>query len=220
MKRKFFLLILVLLLSGCSATYKLEIKDDDFKEDISISMESSEKSNISYFKNNKFYAIMDGASDFREYNKKVSNNQTESIAEFSYKYDGLEFSSSTILSSCFNAYNVVSQDDYYIISTSEGIRCATEENNVLLDSIKVIIKTNHVVKKSNANYVNGHEYSWEFNKDDYEKGNIYIKLYKDKYVFNYNNEFTIKLMIVLGIIIVVAISIFIIIKKVRKARQV
>ena len=40
-----------MILSGCSATYKLEIKDDDFKEDISITMDNSENSNISYFKN-------------------------------------------------------------------------------------------------------------------------------------------------------------------------
>ena len=216
MKIKYLLVIsLIIVLSGCKAVYKLEIKDKDFKENVSI---SADKEELNYFKNNKFYAIMNGASNFVEYNKKVMDNKVD----FKYNYNDLEYSKSTTLKTCFNAYNVIKEGNYYILSTSKGIKCATEEDKVLLDSLDIVIKTNHVVKESNANKTsnNKHEYVWHFDKSSYSDGRIYLKLYKDKYVFNYENEFTIKVAIIALAILTILITAFIIRRRVKKAGEV
>ena len=214
MKIRYLLIVLLMIiLSGCKAVYKLEFKDDIFKEKISINADNDK---IKYFSNNKFYAIMNGQSNFVEYKRKIKNNEVN----FSHIYDGLDFVDSTTLKTCFNAYNIIKEGKYYILSTSKGISCATEEDTVLLDNLDVVIKSNHKLKETNADSVNGYEYTWHFNKDNYNEGRIYLKLYKDKYVFNYDNEFTIKVVIIGVFILTILISAFIIIRRVKKARKV
>ena len=59
-----------------------------------------------------------------------------------------------------------------------------------------------------------------FNKDNYNDGNIYLKIQKNKYVSNYNNEDTILIIILCFLSIVIISSILIILKKVKKAQKV
>ena len=213
MRHRYIMLLLILLLSsGCTAVYNLELKDDTFNEKITI---NSDEKNIPYFKNNSFYAIIDGASNFKKYDKKIKNN----VINLSYKYDGLEYNKATALSSCFEAYNVIKEDNYYIISTSKGFNCATEEDTVLLDSIKIEIKTNHKVKDNNADEVKGYHYIWNLNKNNYKDKKIYVKLYKDKYVFNYENEFYKKLALyILIVCVIISSGMYIFVKFIRKRK--
>ena len=211
MKFRFLLFIsFFLVLTGCSATYNLEIKNKDFIENVSITDDNS----LDYFKNNKFYAIMDGASNFKEYNKKV---EKDSKVKFKYSYKINDYRKATVLKTCFRAYSVIDEKDYYLLSTSTGIKCAKEEDAVLLDDLKIVIKTNHKVKESNADQVKGYVYTWNIKKADYDNARIYIKLYKDKYVFNYENEFVINVLIISSILLIIALLAFIIVKKVKKA---
>ena len=211
--KKIFIIVVLIILTGCNATYKLEFRDNVLKEKISI-----QGNNLKYFTDNKFYAVMDGASNFVEYTKRVKNNSVN----FNHNYSFKNYSNATVLKTCFNAYSIIEEDDYYILSTSKGIKCAVEEDSVLLDNLKIVIKTNHVVEESNANS-NGkksYEYVWEFDKNDYNDAKIYMKLYKDKYVFNYNNEFVILISIIAGIILTILFTAFIIVRKVKNAQKV
>lgn len=211
--KRILVIFTILFLCGCNATYKLEIKDKVFKENVSINAGS-----LKYFKDNKFYAIMDGASNFVEYDKKIKNNNVNFLHIYSFN----DYSKATVLKTCFDAYNIIEEDDYYLLSTSKGVKCAVEEDRVLLDDLKIIIKTNHVVKDSNANSKsnNKYEYVWKFNKDNYEDASISMKIYKDKYVFNYNNEFVIKVAITIGIVLTILVIVFIIRRKVKKANKI
>ena len=211
--KKIIYILVILFVSGCSANYNLEIKDNILKEKIVI-----EAKDLKYFRDNTFYAIMNGASNFIEYEKKVIN----SSVEFSHNYNFNDFSNATVLKSCFDAYSIIEEGDYYILSTSKGIKCAIEEDNVLLDDLKVVIKTNHSVKSNNSNRKssNKHEYVWVFNKDNYGNASISMKIYKDKYVFNYNNEFLIKVAIIVGIVLTILLLVFIIRRKVKKANKI
>lgn len=218
MKIKFILIIsLIIVLTGCKSVYKLEIKDGVFKENIYIKTDGDNNSNIKYFSDNKFYAIMDGASNFVEYKKKVKNDEVK----FTYVYKNAdEYRQSTILKTCFKAYSIIKQGKYYVLSTSNGIKCSMEEDAVLLNDLDVVIKSNHKLKETNADSINGYEYTWHFNKNNYKDGKIYLKLYKDKYVFNYENEFTIQIIIISAFVLTILISTFIIIRRVKKAGKV
>ena len=211
--RYLLIMFLIVVLSGCKAVYKLELKDNVFKENIDI---NADNNSIKYFSNNKFYAIMNGQSNFVEYNKKIKNNNVI----FSHVYDGLDFVNSTTLKTCFKAYNIIKEGDYYILSTSKGITCSTEEDAILLDSLDVVIKSNHKLKDTTADDVDGYQYTWHFTKNNYQDGEIYLKLYKDKYVFNYENEFTIKIIIIGVSVLTILITAFIIIRRVKKAQKV
>ena len=216
MKFRFLLILgIIIILSGCKSVYELEIRDSIIKENIIINMTDFEDSDIKYFRENKFYAIMDGASSFSEYKKKLNKNSVF----FSYNYNINNYGDSTTLKTCFKAYSILDEDVYYVLSTSKGIKCAVEEDEVLLDSLDIVIKTNHVVKENNADEVRGYKYIWHFNKDNYNDKSIMLKFYKDKYVFNYNNEFVIQIGIIVGIVLTILIIVFIIRKKVKKANR-
>ena len=209
-KKIIIVLVLSFLLCGCNVQYNLEIKDDEFRENIKINFNSKDDKGYKYFVENKFYAIMDGVSNFKEYQKETEN---EKNIVFSYTYDGLEFNKATSLGSCFKAYNVIDENNNYIISTSKGLTCAREEDVVLLDGLDVVIKTNHIVKDNNADEVDGYVYTWHFNKDNYDKKNIYIELEKDNFVFNYENEFVKKMLLLFSIVfIIVSVSVFMLFK--------
>lgn len=215
MKFKHILLVFsIIILCGCRATYKLEIKNGIFKEKIYIN--ELNDSSLSYFKNNRFYAVMNGASSFIEYKKKIGNDSVL----LKHDYNNIDYNYSTALKTCFAAYNVIDEKGYYLISTSKGIKCAVEEDRNLLENIDIVIKTNHVVKENNADEVKKHEYIWHFNKDNYSDGNVYLKIAKNKYVSNYNNEDTILIIILCFLSIVIISSILIILKKVKKAQKV
>lgn len=214
MKKMLFLLF-VLFLSGCSATYNLEIKNSKFNEKIEI--DASKESELNYFKNNDLYSIMSNYNNFHKYNKKIENSLK---AHLSYNYNFDEYKNATVLNSCFNAYSIIKEKDYYILSTSTGLKCVKEENSVLLNNLKIVIKTNHKVIKSNADKIDKYTYIWNIDQKNYDTKEIYLKFYQDKYVFNYNNEFTIKMLILSSIVVVLLLVIFIIIKKVKKAGRV
>lgn len=217
MFRKIIILSLFsLFLCGCTAQYNLEIKNDEFRENIKINFDSNDKGAYEYFSDNKFYAIMDGISNFKEYKKESKNKEN---IEFSYTYEGVEFNKATSLSSCFKAYNVIDEDGYYIISTSKGLTCATEENTVLLDNLDVVIKTNHIVKDNNADEVDGYVYTWHFDENNYDEKSIYIELDKDKFVFNYENEFIKRILLYVSILVVVASITIFVVKKFKRDRQ-
>ena len=90
----------------------------------------------------------------------------------------------------------------------------------MLDELDIIIKSNHKLKETNADSINGYEYTWHFDQNNYKDGNVYLKLYKDKYVFNYENEFTIQIIIISAFVLTILISTFIIIRRVKKAGKV
>lgn len=217
LKRIVILSLFSFFLCGCTAQYNLEIKDDEFRENIKINFDSNDQGAYEYFSENKFYAIMDGVSNFKEYKKENENKEN---INFSYTYEGLEFNKATSLSSCFEAYNVMDENGYYIISTSKGLTCAREEDTILLDDLDVVIKTNHIVKENNADEVDGYIYTWHFDKNNYDKKSIYIELEKDKYVFNYENEFVKELLLYFSIIgIIVGVSIFMLVRFKKKNKK-
>lgn len=216
-KKIVIILMFSFLLCGCSVQYNLEIKNDVFRENIKISFNSKDDGSYKYFSENKFYAIMDGVSNFKEYQKETEN---EKNIVFSYTYDGIEFNKATSLGSCFKAYNVIDENDIYIISTSKGLTCAREEDVILLDNLDVVIKTNHIVKDNNADEVDGYTYTWHFNKDNYDKKSIYIELEKDNFVFNYENEFVKKMILLFSIIgIIGGTSVFMLFKFKRNKQR-
>ena len=218
--KKIIILLLLVIASGCSATYNLEIKDNKFKEKIYVNYPKTDKGSLEYFKGNTFYAVMNGVSNFKKYDKKINDRDDIINVNLSYDYKLSEFKKATILKTCFEAYSVLSSSKYYTVSTSPGLICATEEDTVLLNDLDIIIKTNHIVKDHNADEVDGYIYTWHFNQKDFKSKNIYIKMYRDRYVWNYENEFYKKLAlyIVCGCVIIISV-ICILLKFMHKRRN-
>ena len=212
MKKILVMFMILLCLTGCSARYDLEIEYDTFKEDIVIYGMSSKT--LKNFQDNKYYAIINGINNSKAYNQTIKDSKVN----LSYVYNLNDFRQATILKSCFTSYSVISEDNYYILSTSKNLKCASMEGKEAIDDLKVVIKNNHKVIETNGKKINDYTYEWNYNKDNFDSQNIYMKYYKDKYVFNYSKLLLI-LGIVVGLLLVVLVIVHISLKRNEKVNN-
>ena len=85
----------------------------------------------------------------------------------------------------------------------------------MLDELTINLKTNHKVVSSNADEVNGYHYKWHITRESKNDAAIMITLKKNKYVFNYENEFVKKILpfaIFVGIILAVSGTAYAVVK--------
>lgn len=218
MKKYLIILLFLVLLTGCDAVYKLEIRNKDFKEKIII--ETDKKKQLNYFKNNQLYAIMDGASNFEPYKMSINTWFSNKKLKLKYKYNDLEYEKATVLSTCFDAYNVIKEENYYLLSTSKGVKCFAEEYKPLLKNLKIVIQTNHKVIDSNADEYGRDTYTWYVDKNNYKRKNIYLKFEQNKYIFNYKNEFVISVVILLAMASSIGLIILILKNKSKRANNI
>lgn len=165
MKKVIFLLF-VLLVSGCSANYNLEISNDSFKENINVKIEKSliptttTQSEIEIddpitpFLNDKHSALFSDRKAY--YKKKVVDFGNYVDVTMKYNYTSKEFKDSNSLNLCFDDF-VFEEDDTYYIHAYGTFYCLYTE------SVNINIKTNNKVVKTNATSVNGNVYTWEIN---------------------------------------------------------
>lgn len=227
MKKLILIFILTFFLTGCSATYNIEIYNDQVKEDLEyINTNSSTwdkeaeygltyrqlvTSSIEYPYPAFNSTVVDENDTIKldgvEYyeNKLISDNyklgQSLSYHDFTLE----NFSDSSIIKKCYQYFNIIEEEDNIILSTSYENRCFEEYKN--LDDITINLKTNHKVVSNNADIVNGYNYTWNITKATKDDAAILITIKKDEYIFNYENEILKKVLYIGGITgIIVVIS--------------
>lgn len=171
--KKFIVLILVLFLTGCDVTYKLEFIDDDLTETISLTIPTSEENKIEQLKNAKIYAINNSISQ-QLYNATYDEGLFNFNAKYVYTYSKESFRHALYATECFDAFGFTSQDDNYILSTSEGFKCMSLYY-YFADNVNIEIKTNHLVIENNADQVIDNKYIWNINNENADTKKIYIK---------------------------------------------
>ena len=206
--RLLFVLVALIFLTGCSANYEVEIYNNTVNEHIdlvdSTSMDGTEnKKNIE----NLFYKYLDSSDLLYTRNFEIVSDELRN------KYSLSEDSSYTIeeyqeelgyVRNCCRSVEI-SDDKEFINFRTLGYFKWFEKYDEL-DELTIKVKSNHKVKEHNADKVSGHTYIWYINKMNYKDKIPSLKLYSNKYVFNYNNEFIKKILpiiIIVGIIVIV-----------------
>lgn len=238
-KKLLFLLILLLMTTGCSATYDIEIYNDQVKEKMefvntdSFSWDSEVQYGLSYrtlldaslnYPYPAFYSTivdendtikLDGVEYYKNTLIEESNKLGQRLEYNKFTLDN--FNDSGIIKKCYQYFNIIEKDDEIVLSTSLKNKCF--EEYPLLDTITVNLKTNHKVVNSNADLVNGYHYTWNLIRESKDDASISITIKKDEYVFNYENEFVKKIMytaIIVGIILGVSGGTYMYFKNKRK----
>ena len=224
MKKKLLLLILLFLVTGCSATYDVEIYNDIVKEDMEFIESNSSKwdSEAQYGLTYRelltdsvdypYPAFSDAMVDENDrikidgveyYNNKLISENNKLGQSLSYhKFNLNNFSESSIIKKCYKYFSIIEEEDNIILSTSLENLCFNEYEN--LDFITVNLKTNHKVVSSNADIVDGYHYTWNLSSEEKDDAAILITLKKNEFIFNYENEFVKKIMyfvLIIGIIL-------------------
>lgn len=220
MKKNFILLIIVLFtLVGCDAKYEVELKNKKIVEKDSLIIDKDSVIDDSiYFTIDKMASKYFLSTDFLlGGEKKEYYEDDKAIYQKINKMDLNEYNNSDIFGYCYSAHNVVIEDDYVLITTSNSFNCFDRYSE--LENVDIVFKSNHKLIETNADEVGKYTYTWHINKENAANKKIYIKLYSDKYVFNYNHEFTKKVCIVVGIVAVILLIVLILIKKHKKASK-
>ena len=142
------------------------------------------------------------------YKKKKYETPSEIGINYYFDFNTQNFYDSFAINKCYDMFSVLNEHEYIVISTNRENKCIADG----VDEIKIHLKTNHKVKENNADEIDGYHYYWNINKSNYNDKNIYIMLYRDKYVFNYEGE---AIPFIIGTVLV-AILIFIAIIVLRR----
>ena len=165
MKKRFVLLILLMLLCGCTTNYRLEIKNDSFKEHIEFYREGNINEEVEEFDENgveyddPFPTSIDQdieALKSKNYKKTIKSTNDGTLVTLDYTYGENEFSNARSISSCFSNSEFSHKDKYYIhLSGTFYCRYSNE--------VKIEIYTKNKVLSNNADEINGNSYIWYIN---------------------------------------------------------
>lgn len=166
MKNKIIILLCLLLLTGCTVNYNLEVDNDTLKETITGTVtkdESKQKDSDSGV--STIYSIInnDQKPIYNKeviYDKVINDNGNNIDYTFKYDYDMNDFVNSTLINSCFENRNIVDLDDYYRIKLSGDFYCLYSKK------INIRVTSNMEVASSNADKIKDNTYIWTIDKNN------------------------------------------------------
>lgn len=244
-KRNLFMICIIVLitLTGCTANYNINIIDNTVHEDMEFYETDSKKINAVYSPNStnsesgeKYtykqiinleksyvnYAFKDNQNKSEVYSKNKIDETNKLGIKYSYDFNINDYTNSNIANSFAQYFSARTVDELYIIS---GLDFSNTFNRYsYLSNIKVNIKTNHKVAKSNADSSSNGSYVWNISKSNAKSKKVSIEIYKDvDYSDEEENDLKkddkkskISLTTILIVVLSIAISSFIVIIILRK----
>lgn len=183
MKKLLLIAFISFLLCGCTANYNLTINNGKIVESFSV-LGINEINTLEHIESNLVTPTPSKKSDsFDKYtNEKVegvdyydvTRIEEGNLIGLNYKYEFTfdSYYDSNVMNTCYDYFKVINEDNNITISTSTSNKCM----NSNVDVLSININTNYKVVDSNADKVEGHNYTWTINKHNNNNKNIYIKL--------------------------------------------
>lgn len=217
-KIKYILVIICLLfLSGCTATYEINIKNDKVTEKLRLIETNTAifdvPNDTGWTIRETFESLINRDDEFSKSNYKVKSLNKENQLGIEYSSSNNSVLNSSILNQCYINPKVTIIDEIVTIDTGTNFKCYEYYDN--LETIKIVLKTNHEVISTNADEQDGDSYIWNFTKDS----NKEIKVsYYEKVVKNSIDVKNIIIpLIIVGLVGLVAYFIF---KKMKKSNEI
>ncbi len=230
MKKRINILLVLLLLTGCTCEYDLKISKETYKEEIKLIASNTEENNQLNQKwiipiNREIYNHPGDSetpipADTEIYKYTLSGN----TLIFSYNFDGNQYQKSSAVANCYNTLTVTNYMNSMILSTSKNAICF--EQYPTLTNLIVNITIDGKVSSHNADRVNGNVYTWQINRNNASSKaiNLVIDNLNDepttsKLNNNSSTNSTTKkdytLYIFCGILLIVIVVIYIIFNKIK-----
>lgn len=228
--KKILLAIIIVFLTGCSANYELEYKDNKFNESLTTFSNINDevyKEEVDNFYDSGYlltdYLAQTGDMPYTDilnsysvYNKVLINDANNYGIKLFYSYGNKEeLINSNIVFNMFENFNI--DDNGISLYNTKNIF----EKYLNLDSITVSFKSDKKVYDSNADEVKNNKYYWYINKDNYKYKNIRINFKKSEILPQTNivisdKSFKFGMYIFL---IILLIGVLVIFEKVKKSNK-
>lgn len=217
-KYKLFLIIICLLLSGCSVKYNLTINEDlTVNEKIEAIEKTKRMESYTRQKGKQsvyyLYDMYKRPNENINFNYREQENNTYGTAMT--KHNSIDEYASKFKSDVFNNISIVREDNVVMFKTTQKeLLSSTGNMSLIYDNIVVNIIIPFKVIKSNADNVNKNIYTWNINKSNkyktiefsYEennkKNNVNIKINEKSYNINYAYIILISFIIFILLIII------------------
>lgn len=205
MKNKILFPLMLLMLTGCSATYDLYI-GDKFTDDIYIYEDNDIVKKLDYYDMNDNSSVDVNYYNYNialfekkfDYGREEYSDFENSGYIYNYTYDHDDMNKKSMIYDCYDSINIT-RDDVIVIETSNEFKCF--EKYSLLDDVTVNIHYSGQLINTNADSYNDNVYTWNINKDNYNNKNIYLKIKRNES----SNTFEIIGGIIFGILILVSV---------------
>ena len=199
-----FILLLVFLLSGCDATYKLTI-DGDKKIEESIILEEKYNLLLTFSNNptnymNEQLKSLKESSKYDLYDMETYTKDSKGYGSANRKYNNLDDykNNSTVTSELFSKISFEQVGDIMSLTMKpvENLEyfMDADEYNSLLDNLNIEINLPYKVVDTNGKKIEDNTYKWSFKKDQsLSEINLSFDLSK-----NLNNKIPLSIIIIIG----------------------
>lgn len=172
MMKKIIFLLIILLLTGCSANFNVEIKQNTIEQNIFIQANNYELDGtlLNTIAKNVYIDKQDTTvlGRFRLLNNKNDNPLNAFV---SYNINDYDYDYSLYI--CYDNQNITYSNNILKIETSNYFNCFDKYS--ILDDVNINVTTGYKVLENNADKVDGNTYTWNISKTN-KKG---IKLVLD-----------------------------------------
>ena len=167
MKNKSLFIIILILITGCSVEYNLNI-DSSFSEHTVYIPESSEEmiDGTQYrlpalFSESRLTYDNSNLKEIKYYNIKTLKDNKFS---FNFVYDDNQLNDSNIANSCYQFFSVDAKENEVSILTGNKFYCFDVYEE--LDSVTININSNYKVIQSNADKIVGKKHTWYITREN------------------------------------------------------
>ena len=165
--KKVLLFLLIILVTGCTTSYNLNITADNIKEEINISIPKSVAS-ANIIRNQLNYNRQVYLEEDVYYNMNNNEDTNNYYIEYNYTHDISKYKDSSFLNLCYDSKKISNSDNYISISTGKRFSCIYMDDGVYMDNVDINITTDLNVLNNNADEINGNTYTWKINKNNYQ----------------------------------------------------
>lgn len=190
-KKIILIVLLLIILTGCTAKVNLEISDNVVYEEIVIDDQTTSRDNFrEYIPIYDENIIVDAAPDEKKegvayYKKNIKDDKIY----YSYAFNLKKYNDSKTMKNFFSSSAIVSSERTGLMelyTSNDGIFAFDLYPG--LSYLEININTNLEVEESNADSVKGHTYTWVFTPSNKNK-NIYIRMRNYIYKQKHPNEY-------------------------------
>jgi len=167
LKNKSLFIIILILITGCSVEYNLNI-DSSFSEHTVYIPESSEEmiDGTQYrlpalFSESRLTYDNSNLKEIKYYNIKTLKDNKFS---FNFVYDDNQLNDSNIANSCYQFFSVDAKENEVSILTGNKFYCFDVYEE--LDSVTININSNYKVIQSNADKIVGKKHTWYITREN------------------------------------------------------
>lgn len=208
-------MLIVFILSGCSANEKIVIDKDKSSETINVSDDNVNFSKYETPITDTVYELFRPYKEeliYNDYKYDIFTKFEDSGITITKEYDDIckLINSSVILKKLYNSYSCNETNKYYEIKSNGNLLTnGSLDDQYILDSIdefELSIESKFEVEDSNSDLVNGNVHTWKFSKNNPNKI-LNIKIKKDSIIKKHASLFTIIISIITFVIICLIIGI-------------